>query len=279
MACSAEDHIVTLPQDAVRGGVSVGTGSGFQDQTAVTLTVIEDNAVAATAAAAVAATTATASSARAAPVLPPSAAHKCSCGRSTIVSRHAKGPYAFGWVCNGCRIGGTGERWFCAPCQNDWCLNCKPKNVPGAGPKTDDGRQMLLSNYSEGEYRHGWICNRCRRSGTGERWMEIETTSDLCFDCVPRTPASAAPPSPPAVAPAPSAVSVAGGFAYLYTVLAKKQAAIELGLTRAPIPGSVILSGATGARAHMINGTFEPVEGETCNGMPVYRNKDSPDYW
>lgn len=65
---------------------------------------------------------------------------------------------------------------------------------------------------------------------------------------------------------------------YLLNVCRDKQAAIVATLTRSGAPGSVIIAGATGPRAYMVNGTYEPTD-ELCNDMPVYRNKDSTDYW
>ena len=65
---------------------------------------------------------------------------------------------------------------------------------------------------------------------------------------------------------------------HLVDVCRNKQAAIVTTRTRSGAPGSVIIAGATGPRAYMVNGTYEPID-EVCNEMPVYRNKDSTDYW
>ena len=62
-------------------------------------------------------------------------------------------------------------------------------------------------------------------------------------------------------------------------ILEDKQSAIRSLLTRPPKAGSFALSGATGPRAYMVNGLYEPVDGEMCNDMPVYRSKDASDYW
>jgi hypothetical protein len=41
---------------------------------------------------------------------------------------------------------------------------------------------------------------------------------------------------------------------------------------------AVTISGATGARADIINGIYEPTD-EVCNDIPVYRRKDANDTW
>lgn len=49
-------------------------------------------------------------------------------------------------------------------------------------------------------------------------------------------------------------------------------------LSLPPKPGSVTLEGATGSRAHRVNGTFEPTD-EVQNDMPVYRMREDDDIW
>jgi hypothetical protein len=65
----------------------------------------------------------------------------------------------------------------------------------------------------------------------------------------------------------------------LYDKVIAKICDINRELTREPIAGAVVITGATGPRGHLVNGVFEPVLGKSCNDMPVYRNKDAPDYW
>jgi hypothetical protein len=64
----------------------------------------------------------------------------------------------------------------------------------------------------------------------------------------------------------------------LGALLAAKREQIAEELQRPPILGSFRIRGATGPRAYLVNGVYEPTN-DTCNGQPVYRCKDSPDYW
>jgi hypothetical protein len=56
------------------------------------------------------------------------------------------------------------------------------------------------------------------------------------------------------------------------------QSSIQEMLSRPAKSGAVVITGATGAREHMVNGTYEPTN-ELCTGMPVYKNKDTEDFW
>jgi hypothetical protein len=49
-------------------------------------------------------------------------------------------------------------------------------------------------------------------------------------------------------------------------------------MNRPPLPGSVIIQGATVDRSKFVNGIFEPTK-ELCNGMTVYRKKGEPGIW
>lgn len=64
----------------------------------------------------------------------------------------------------------------------------------------------------------------------------------------------------------------------LAQILAAKRAAIAAMRAVPPVPGSFTISGASGARAFMVNGVYEPTT-DRCNGEIVYRNKDAPDYY
>ena len=50
-------------------------------------------------------------------------------GHEMSMSTHTPARYAVvSWQCNACGIRGkkTSERWFCEPCQDDYCLTCVP---------------------------------------------------------------------------------------------------------------------------------------------------------
>ena len=55
--------------------------------------------------------------------------------------------------------------------------------------------RMIISSFTGGPYFGGWSCDRCGRSGSSfstlERWFCLDCTSDICFNCVPRTGAPA----------------------------------------------------------------------------------------
>jgi hypothetical protein len=42
---------------------------------------------------------------------------------------------------------------------------------------------MAISDFAEGNYSGGWRCDKCGKSGTGERWFCQPCTSDICLDC------------------------------------------------------------------------------------------------
>ena len=43
----------------------------------------------------------------------------------------------------------------------------------------------MVSNNRAGNYRESWICDTCRRRGTGDRWFCAQCHADLCFSCSP----------------------------------------------------------------------------------------------
>jgi hypothetical protein len=69
--------------------------------------------------------------------------------------------------------------------KEEWC-----------GPKCKKGHVMVQSEYREGGYRSGYICDKCRgrsssghRSGSRERWFCKPCHADICFDCHAKTQA------------------------------------------------------------------------------------------
>ena len=44
----------------------------------------------------------------------------------------------------------------------------------------------VISGYAKGSYSGGWCCDRCRRSGSGERWFCHEHSANICFGCEPK---------------------------------------------------------------------------------------------
>ena len=50
-------------------------------------------------------------------------------------------------------------------------------------PACAKGHRMRLSSYNGGGYRGGWICDCCRKSGKGLRWLCVTCTSDFCQNC------------------------------------------------------------------------------------------------
>ena len=48
------------------------------------------------------------------------------CPTAQHVMRISKGTYN-SFICNRCRAGKSGERWFCGNCRDDYCLECEPR--------------------------------------------------------------------------------------------------------------------------------------------------------
>jgi hypothetical protein len=63
--------------------------------------------------------------------------------------------------------------------------------VPGSlyradmAPTDEAGHKTVISNYSEGNYATGFVCNICNKSGLGERWFCQDCSADFCFNCNP----------------------------------------------------------------------------------------------
>ena len=53
-----------------------------------------------------------------------------SAGHEMVVS-DGRGHYC-DYICNQCRAHGSGERWFCATCRDDYCFACKPPLLSAA---------------------------------------------------------------------------------------------------------------------------------------------------
>ena len=63
-------------------------------------------------------------------------------------------------------------------------------------PICDRGHTMVVSDYAEGAYRSGYVCNACSKAssaghlgGSRRRWFCRECSDDYCFACHPE-PAS-----------------------------------------------------------------------------------------
>ena len=72
----------------------------------------------------------------------------------------------------------------------------KCDNVPLAPLPPLPPHDMVISAYSGGgasHYTDGWECDRCSRTGHGQRWFCHACQSDVCFDCVARHNAVATP--------------------------------------------------------------------------------------
>lgn len=50
---------------------------------------------------------------------------------------------------------------------------------------SNDKHVMIMSDYHEGGYASGYVCDICRESKTGYRWFCKECSSDKCFSCEP----------------------------------------------------------------------------------------------
>eukprot|EP01060_Flectonema_neradi_P037405 TRINITY_DN7521_c0_g1_i1.p1 TRINITY_DN7521_c0_g1~~TRINITY_DN7521_c0_g1_i1.p1 ORF type:complete len:2145 (+),score=488.76 TRINITY_DN7521_c0_g1_i1:43-6477(+) len=87
------------------------------------------------------------------------------------------------------------------PREREWeCMECGSKSVaetcgncgsPRAQLKNDgsvtcgSGHEMLVSDFKEGAYKSGWVCNKCGSSNSGPRWFCRPCRADFCFTCVP----------------------------------------------------------------------------------------------
>ena len=68
---------------------------------------------------------------------PTPTAPTCTGGHACVPSSYNGGAYGGGgWVCNSCRRSGSGERWFCQLCSDDFCFRCNPKAVVPAASTT-----------------------------------------------------------------------------------------------------------------------------------------------
>lgn len=53
---------------------------------------------------------------------------RCPTSGHRMVVSDGQGHYAF-FSCNACRRHGSGRRWFCAACRDDFCLRCRPETA------------------------------------------------------------------------------------------------------------------------------------------------------
>ena len=60
-------------------------------------------------------------------------------------------------------------------------------------PKCSAHHDMIVSDYSEGGYTSGYVCDKCRGQsskghlgGSRERWFCLKCQSDICFKCTPK---------------------------------------------------------------------------------------------
>ena len=54
----------------------------------------------------------------------------------------------YSYSCNECGSSGTGERWFCGQCRDDYCYNCRPRQDPPApkAPKSNGSLMVCLGS-------------------------------------------------------------------------------------------------------------------------------------
>mmetsp|Transcript_19097 Transcript_19097/g.34147 ORF Transcript_19097/g.34147 Transcript_19097/m.34147 type:complete len:529 (+) Transcript_19097:99-1685(+) len=65
-------------------------------------------------------------------------------------------------------------------------------------PVCHNGHPMSISDYSEGGYVYGWMCERCGRGGFGHRWLCLQCRYDICHIC--EDPHGNGSPATPSVA-------------------------------------------------------------------------------
>lgn len=56
-------------------------------------------------------------------------------------------------------------------------------------PKCSAHHDMIVSDYSEGGYSSGYVCDKCRRESESKdtwRWFCKECKADICFECKPK---------------------------------------------------------------------------------------------
>mmetsp|Transcript_12062 Transcript_12062/g.23039 ORF Transcript_12062/g.23039 Transcript_12062/m.23039 type:complete len:506 (+) Transcript_12062:3-1520(+) len=84
-------------------------------------------------------------------------------------------------------------------------LTCREPAAPpiGASPSCHNGHPMVVSDYSGGGYANGWLCDRCGRTGLGNRWLCLICRCDYCLRCDNRPNIQRPPRLPRRVAPAP----------------------------------------------------------------------------
>ena len=58
-------------------------------------------------------------------------------------------------------------------------------STEAVAPSCGNGHACVISNNRAGNYQGGWICDTCRRRGTGDRWFCAQCHADLCFSCSP----------------------------------------------------------------------------------------------
>jgi len=64
----------------------------------------------------------------------------------------------------------------------------KSQKPPEGRPLCHNGHPMSISNYSEGGYAMGWVCDRCTRTGFGRRWLCLQCRCDYCQACAGPAP-------------------------------------------------------------------------------------------
>ncbi len=125
----------------------------------------------------------------------------CGQNHKMVESDFHGGGYATGYVCNKCRKSKKGSRWLCQGCQDDYCFDCVPSQsgatsttataaVSGAKSKAPpvctNRHVMEISDYRGGGYATGYVCNKCRKSKTGSRWLCKACQDDYCLSCEPK---------------------------------------------------------------------------------------------
>ena len=89
------------------------------------------------------------------------------------------------------------REWECKECgaksATDSCTNCgnSRSQVKSDGSVTcGNAHEMFVSDFKEGAYKSGWVCNKCDSSNSGPRWFCRPCRADYCFSCVPEETAA-----------------------------------------------------------------------------------------
>lgn len=112
----------------------------------------------------------------------------CRNGHLMPISDYTGAGYSTGYVCDKCRVGKRGLRWFCQPCTSDFCFSCDP--VQPMQPVCLKQHTLERRTTNPKEYRGHARCDKCKRTNLPNDpefyHCKDGCKYDLCLKCASR---------------------------------------------------------------------------------------------